>query len=222
MMEKSDLATFDPNSEFAIVERTLPHWSQAGTVCFITWRLADSLPHDVLQRLDREIVNLLSSERLPTENWKSELAKRDRRQRGRVQWKLFQIRDKYMDVGSGDCWLSQPKCAQVVLDSLLHFDQQHYLITDAVIMPNHVHFLCAFAEEELMLKQCENWKRYTARTINKLVNRCGSFWQVDQFDHLVRSPEQFEHYRRYVKDNPIVAKLKADQFLYYQTQLEST
>jgi hypothetical protein len=24
----------------------------------------------------------------------------------------------------------------------------------------------------------------------------GEFWQVEQFDHLVRSPEQFEHYRR--------------------------
>jgi hypothetical protein len=29
---------FDYDADVAIVERKLPHWSQAGTVAFITWR----------------------------------------------------------------------------------------------------------------------------------------------------------------------------------------
>ena len=50
------LQVFDPNAEFSIVERKLPHWSQAGTVCFITWRTIDSIPKSVLNRwhADRE------------------------------------------------------------------------------------------------------------------------------------------------------------------------
>jgi hypothetical protein len=28
---------FDPKQDFAIAWKSLPHWSQAGTVCFITW-----------------------------------------------------------------------------------------------------------------------------------------------------------------------------------------
>ena len=35
---------FDPKQEFCIVERRLPHWSQAGTITFVTWRTWDSIP----------------------------------------------------------------------------------------------------------------------------------------------------------------------------------
>src|SRR5690242_13596192 len=42
---------FEPSEERLVVERRLPHWSQPGTVCFITWRTWDSLPKDVMERL---------------------------------------------------------------------------------------------------------------------------------------------------------------------------
>ena len=35
---------FDPNDELLITQRKLPHWAQAGSVVFITWRTADSMP----------------------------------------------------------------------------------------------------------------------------------------------------------------------------------
>ena len=44
------LQVFDPKAEFAIVERRLPHWSQAGAVSFITWRTKVSIPRPVLNR----------------------------------------------------------------------------------------------------------------------------------------------------------------------------
>jgi putative transposase len=50
MSEPSRFAiqVFDPNQNFATIERRLPHWSQAGTVSFITWRTWDSIPKKVL------------------------------------------------------------------------------------------------------------------------------------------------------------------------------
>ncbi len=36
--------TFDPRKEYSVVERRLPHWSQAGAIAFITWRTWDSMP----------------------------------------------------------------------------------------------------------------------------------------------------------------------------------
>jgi putative transposase len=39
---------FDPEQDVAIIKRRLPHWSQAGTACFITWRTWDSIPQAVL------------------------------------------------------------------------------------------------------------------------------------------------------------------------------
>ena len=70
-----------------------------------------------------------------------------------------------------------------------------------------------------MLKQCTEWKRYSGRQINDRLGLRGEFWQTDQFDHLIRSPEQFEYYRCYIAENPVRAKLPADAFLYFWKQL---
>ena len=45
---------FDPSSEFLIYEHCRPHWSQAGTVVFITLRTQDSIPREVVDRWERE------------------------------------------------------------------------------------------------------------------------------------------------------------------------
>jgi len=82
-----------------------------------------------------------------------------------------------------------------------------------------VHFLCAFGADPEMLKQCTTWKRYTSRQINRRSGRTGEFWQVDQFDHLIRSPEEFEHYRRYIAENPGKAGLKKGQYRHYRKRL---
>src|SRR5688572_9842441 len=46
---KSRVQIFDPRQEFAVVDRRLPHWSQAGAIAFITWRTWDSIPAPVLE-----------------------------------------------------------------------------------------------------------------------------------------------------------------------------
>ena len=217
-MKREDLSAFDPQADFSVVERALPHWHQAGTICFITWRLADSLPRQALEQLDEAIKEVLENDNLSTD-WKQQFATRSPSARGKVHRKLFQARDKFLDTGYGECWLASPGCAAEVLKSLRYFDEDRYFLTDVIVMPNHVHFLCAFNHEAAMLKQCEDWKRYMARMINKRVGRTGELWQVDQFDHLIRSPEQFEHYRRYISDNPKKAGLTPGQFLHYTKPL---
>jgi putative transposase len=219
-VEKADITFFDPKADWTVVERGLPHWSQAGCVCFVTWRLNDSLPANVLERLDREITTLLKDEGLaPSSDWKQQLALQSSKRRGEIQWKLFTTRDKFLDQGFGACHLTDPRCSMIVLDSLKKFDMERYYLTDAVVMPNHVHFMCAFADEERFLKQCTEWKRFTGRQINRTLVLNGEFWQVDQFDHLIRSPEQFEHYRRYIAKNPVEAKLPLGSYLHFQKQL---
>jgi hypothetical protein len=41
---------FDHEAEVQIVKRRLPHWSQAGAICFITWRTLDSMPKKILDQ----------------------------------------------------------------------------------------------------------------------------------------------------------------------------
>ncbi|ELP32284.1 hypothetical protein RBSWK_03983 [Rhodopirellula baltica SWK14] len=45
---------FAPSAEFSIQKRCKPHWSRAGAIVFITFRLADSIPAVVIDRWDRE------------------------------------------------------------------------------------------------------------------------------------------------------------------------
>ncbi len=48
MGKKSQLQAFDRNQQYSVINRRLPHWSQAGTVSFITFRTWDSIPKKVL------------------------------------------------------------------------------------------------------------------------------------------------------------------------------
>jgi putative transposase len=125
-----------------------------------------------------------------------------------------------LDVGAGECVLAQPALAAIVADSLHHFDDQRYLLIDYVVMPNHAHVLAAFMDEDELLSQCTSWKRYTSRQIQKTLGRSGEFWQVEQFDHLVRSPEQFAHLRRYLHDNPQKAGLSEGEYRWYSKPLD--
>jgi len=218
-MKREDIYCFDANAELGIVNRNLPHWSQSGTLCFVSWRAADSLPSLVLERLDNQIADQLRKHHLSPLDWKEELIKHDAIQRGRVHWDLFELRDRFLDQGHGQCLLAQHKCSEIVERGLRYFDEDRYFLTDMVVMPNHVHFIAAFRNQDTFLKQCAEWKRFMARDIHKVVGQRGNYWQVDQFDHLIRSLAQFEHYRRYISENPIKAKLAPGTYRHFQKPL---
>ncbi|MFN7563168.1 MAG: transposase [Prosthecobacter sp.] len=204
---------FDPNDDLLIAQRKLPHWAQDGSVVFITWRTADSMPKDVLEswRADRnrwlDVHGIDSTQK----EWKM-----------RVQELppdlMVEYHDHFttrwheaLDASHGACVLSQPEIADIVANSLLHFDGDRYEMLDFVIMPNHVHLLATFPDKAAMIDQCDSWKHFTARQINRRLGAQGRFWQQDAFDHLVRHEGQFRRLRDYIAQNPVKAGLRADQ-----------
>jgi hypothetical protein len=189
-------------------------------VCFVTWRTADSLPAEAHVRITKQRERILLAYGLdPRGDWKDALAQRAVTDRGRVHWDMFREWDRELDLGAGACVLARPELSAIVLNSVLHFDGDRYVVTDVVVMPNHVHLLVAFRDADSMLKQCASWKRFTARRINEILGQRGEFWQVEQFDHLVRSLEQFEHYRRYIADNPHLANLPPGSYRWFTRAL---
>ena len=98
----------------------LPHFDAGSTTQVVTFRLADSLPAEVLEAWITEL------ERLPAE-------KRDPEVRRRI--------DAYIDRGLGECVLWQPAVAAIVEQALLHFHDVRYQLIAWVVMPNHVHAL---------------------------------------------------------------------------------
>ncbi len=206
---------FDPKADFSVHEHCRPHWSQAGTVVFITIRTADSIPKEVVQRWDREKTEWLRQHNCDTsQHWSKVVPTIDNELRKEFQKKFRRTREAFLDTCHGKCLLQKPQHAKIVADSLMFFDGDRYRMGDFIVMPNHVHLLAVFGSEERLKEQCDSWMHFTARKINLQTGAKGKFWQQEPFDHLVRSPEQYSYLRDYIKDNGRKAKLQPNQYLY--------
>ncbi|MCP4003670.1 MAG: hypothetical protein GY725_05695 [bacterium] len=204
---------FDPKAELLIHEHFRPHWSQAGAIVFVTFRTNDSIPPDVMERWEREKQDWLHR-RGHQGHWSRTVPTLSTSEQRQFHKTFNRCREEFLDTCHGRCVLRRPELAQIVADSLLHFDGDRYRMGDFVVMPNHVHLLAAFASAESMKEQFDSWLHYTAFRINQQLGDKGKFWQQEPFDHLVRSAEQYEYLRQYIADNPRKAGLKASEFYY--------
>jgi putative transposase len=205
---------FDPNAELAIYEHCRPHWSQAGSVVFITFRTQDSIPREVIERWDLQRQEWIRQRGYLGHHWTTLVETLAEKERAEFQKTFNRCREEFLDGCHGRCLLRQPELAKIVADSLLHFDRQRYRMGDFIVMPNHVHLLAVFRSAEALKEQCDSWLHYTAFRINQRTGEKGKFWQQEPFDHLVRSPEQYDYLRHYIADNPHKAGLKAGEYLY--------
>ena len=122
---------------------------------------------------------------------------------------------EYLDAGAGACTLRQPAAAEIVAGALGFFDGQRYELGDFVAMPNHLHLLVTPLEAHELSDILQSWKRHTAREINKLSARRGTFWQAESFNHIVRSEAQLDRFRRYIAENPAKARLREGEYLHW-------
>jgi Transposase IS200 like. len=206
---------FDPKAELFIQEHCRPHWSQAGSMVFITFRTADSIPREVLDRWDWEKREWLQARgHVTSAHWSLIVPTLSERERTDFEREFNRCRENCLDSCHGRCLLKRPQIAQIVANSLLHFNHQRYVLGDFIVMPNHVHLLAVFPTAEAMQQQCDSWLHYTAFRINQSLGEKGKFWQQEPFDHLVRSPDQYEYLRQYIADNPHKARLKSGEYLY--------
>lgn len=217
MPHENELGLFDKDRELHLSERCLPHWFQPGTLTFLTFRTADSMPREVVERNREQMQKWLLENDLPTSTVDDPklLAK----QPDELQRAFRRMRDRLwqgtLDGCHGACLLRQSALAKIVGEALLYFDGNRYHLETFVVMPNHVHVLLQFGPEPSLAKQTDSWLRYTAREINRVTGRQGKFWQSEPFDHLVRSLEQYEYLRKYIRENPKQANLRAGDYLFW-------
>jgi S-adenosylmethionine decarboxylase proenzyme len=194
-----------PNVNFGEVKirnrGLLPHWEKENGIYFVTFRLADSLPQNIIQTLEIEqeqTTKILS-------NLERELSIDEKR---KVDWLFSDKADKYLDQNFGECYLRNPEIAEIVSNSLKHFDNERYHLFAWCIMPNHVHVVFRPLQNNKIDEILHSWKSFTAHKINNILKKDGIFWQREYYDHLVRDQEEFERIIQYVSDNPIKANLK--------------
>jgi REP element-mobilizing transposase RayT len=210
--------------------RKLPHIHSPGATLFVTFRLAGSIPQAVLrqwkaekiwldeemQRIDKEATQTSRQEVI---NHQARLLDFHRR-----WFKKFE--DVLHQAECGPHWLQEERLAQMVADSLHYRDGKVYRLDAYCIMSNHAHavFMPFLNERGLREKPgsapllyesdeppldviMHSLKSYTAQEANKLLNRTGSFWETESYDHEVRNDTEYHRIVRYVLNNPVKAKL---------------
>jgi len=181
----------------------LPHYDAECKFQFITYRLADSLPEKVRQRLQENSYNSMSEDE-----------KKQRR---------FLI-EKTLDSGYGSCILQNPQCATIVVDEWKFFNNSRYELIAYVVMPNHVHLVIKTYKGFTVGDLVKSWKAYTAKEIRKYfhsngqVAECNSalpeilqagnlFWQREYWDRFIRDENHFKKSIDYIFNNPVKAGL---------------
>jgi REP element-mobilizing transposase RayT len=158
---------------------------------FVTYRLADSLPRKVVEQLRREykIIKVQVDDTKTVE-------------RAMIRARFARRLDEYLDVGNGECYLRNPAVAHAIVDSWRHFDGRRYRLIAWCVMPNHVHVIFQLARGSDLDRVIHSWKSYTANVANAMLNRSGTFWYREYYDHCIRDERELEETIKYVLDNP--------------------
>jgi len=220
-------AVFDPNRLTEIQRRHLPHWFQAGTAVFVTFRTEDSLPKSAVRRMQQTLLDWIKARNLPVElaqaflqrpaaEYEEHLHSLSPEDRAAYYKQTARLLHWELDSCHGACPFRQPELALIVAEHLKYFDGQRYDLDCFVIMPNHVHAIVQFRPGYDLKLIGQSWQRLSARRINKLLGRSGPVWQREPFDHLIRSGRQFQYLRHYIKENPNAAHLSSGEYYYYE------
>jgi len=194
-----------------IYRRNLPHVHPPRATFFVTFRLAGSLPQEVVKHLreeqqeeERRLQERLSGAALRQERYK-------------LHKKFFGRYDDWLDqMAHGPTWLNDPALAEMVAQEIRRLDEVQCDIIAYCVMPNHVHLLLdlhRFPEGEIrghpsaLSQVLHLLKGRTARYANQLLGRSGAFWQRESYDHFVRDSKELERIVRYILDNPVKAGL---------------
>ena len=200
---------FNPYDEIRVTRHHLPHWQQVGAAYFITFRLADSLPAYLVKSWKAERQAWLEAHPSPLSD------EDDKEYHRRFSSQI----DKWLDANHGSCVLRSQAFRDVVADSLAYSEGQRYELLSWIIMPNHIHIGCVLHPDWLLEKVVFTWKRRTAGTINEMRGAQGQFWQHDYFDRLIRDGQHLRNVIRYIRRNPVKARLRETEFTLWESEL---
>ena len=184
-----DFQFFDPYAEVGTTRANLPHWQQAKLLCFVTFRQVDSIPAQKLRDWRIDYDNWLAANPKPwneaqVEEYEQHFARKI---------------EHWLDANHGSCCLADSKCKQAVEEQLLLSNGSAYKLDEYVIASNHVHALLVPCEGHKLSGILKNWKGASARKINQLLGKNGTFWQKESYDHIVRNERALHKIRRYIQ-----------------------
>jgi putative transposase len=205
------------------VSGDLPHWRQSGCTYFVTFRLADSVPKALVDRWEEQRSVWLRKLGGSGDATAESLAKLPRLERRRFERHFAQLLNEYLDGCEGECLLRDPEVTQLVSEALYHFCPARVIVGDSVVMPNHVHALmCPNDADGFQLEDVlHSIKSFTSNAVNRLLGTPGrAVWQKHSYDHIVRDQEQLIAFQRYIRSNPVKAKLRPGEYVLREAEYE--
>jgi REP element-mobilizing transposase RayT len=178
----------------------LPHWEAPGATYAVTFRLADSLPQAVLDRIRRERNAIPeAAAQMGRELTPQEQERLDELYNERIE--------EFLDSGAGACHLRHPPVGQAVFDAVRFFHPERYVLYAWCVMPNHVHALFCPTAPHTLKTILHSWKSFTSLQANRMLGRSGTLWMAEYYDHLIRDQPDFRWAWKYILDNPQKARL---------------
>lgn len=191
--------------------RNLPHVQPPGATMFVTSLLEGAIPLHIQQQLNAEaryLADILANISDP----------RDKREQTYLEMKrLFGRWDAVLDETNHTSprWLERPDVAKIVSECLKYVDGRFCRMIAYTVMPTHVHSVFEPIQIEparyySISKIMHSWKRVSAIRANQVLNRTGTFWHHENYDHYARDGAELERIVNYVKHNPVKAGLAKD------------
>ena len=187
-----------------------------GAAYFVTIRLKDALPHEVIHQLETEFEQeknqILQDHTDQPEAQLSEAVKR-----------FFAKYDHQLDhQPRGKCYLQHPDVCRTVKDQLYDMDGKYYDLQAHCLMPNHLHILIDIfhylddedydptnpARSKTYLNDTiEKFKARAAYYSNQALQRRGNFWQKGSYQHHIQDDAEWCNVVNYIMLNPVRAGL---------------
>ena len=191
----------NPNGDILKHGNKLPHWEQGEVIQFVTFRLGDALPREKVLHW-----------KCQSEAWRSAWPPPWPPEQEAEYHRRFTLKlETWLDQGSGSCLLGEPVNRNILEEVLMRFQGERVDHHSWVIMPNHVHLLFKPIDPLDILLQA--WKSVSAKRIGR-----GSIWQANYRDTLIRDGDHFANAVRYIRKNPVKAKVREDAFTLWQSE----
>ncbi|MDZ4181950.1 MAG: transposase [Candidatus Cloacimonadaceae bacterium] len=187
-------------------ERSLPHIHPRGKALFVTIRSADPIPEKYMSEYRRYKETLQTNEQEKPND--KELKQNNNK-------KAFAYIDDMFHRSNGEIsFTDHESVATMISENIQALEGNLCQVYAYTIMPNHLHLLLRPAERdgkpialaEIMMR----FKGISARQVNLILNRSGSLWYREYYDHWVRNEKEFVNIVEYIRQNPVKAGLVND------------
>ena len=168
-----------------LTTRHLPHLYLPYGTYFITFRIKDTLPIEVLNKFKSDTPKRINS---------------------------FINYDLYLGkLVNKNITLLRPDIKAICKEAIEYYDSKKYILISYCIMSNHIHILFTLKDEYPNIGEIlKVIKGYSGFRINKLVGSTGAFWQSESYDRLIRNEAELYFTIKYILLNPVCAGLVDD------------